>query len=190
MICFTITENKRPGLSTTIKDGFPVVQIGETGEVHLVPLSDHFQDLVKSMPEGAVDLMLRNPLVWLNWNPEREELELDKEQEKGKDCRAIIHVATDTQGELNYTAAGFEEKDIDGRIQHFHFQFPSPGVELLAIGGEENHMLIRMAPGASFRMLRPKASGKKWFWARVIWNGDELLFHPHFRRAAGAENAA
>lgn len=182
MICFTIGETKRRGLTTTILDGYPAIQVGERGEPVYVPLCESFQKLVRELPQEGVRLMLESPLSWLVWDPKREELELDVQRDR-EDRRAIVHVRPSCLDlDLKYTSSNFEEEVVNGRVLQLHKAFPPKGVEVLVFGGIENHSLLRMLPGASFRLLRPAALSNNWSQARVIWTGRDLLFHPRIRR--------
>lgn len=179
MHCFTLTETKSIGLRVVIEDGFPAVQIGRLGESHFVPLSDHFQNLVRKLPPGGIELIKRSPIEWATWNPSTEELGLDTVQ---KNSQALVHIATPPQGGLHLTSSVYQEKLIDDEVIEDYEKFPPVGVDVLAIGGDENHMLVKMKRRSKFRILRPGAPSNKWHWAKVIWTGRDLLIHPHIRR--------
>ncbi len=188
MRCFTLTENKTIGLHVTIHEGFPVVQIGKTGELHFVPLSDHFQELMKRMPPGAVDLMKRNPLEWASWDEAAEELGLDNKKD---DTQALLHIATEPYGGLHLNSPVFKELiDRTGRDVIDTFEaFPPVGIEVLAIGGEENHMLVKMTRKAKFYIHRPGAPPGTWHSAKVVWQGDTVLVHPRIKMPQKTEAA-
>jgi hypothetical protein len=187
MRCFTLTERKSIGLRIKDHDGYPIVRIGERGDVHYVPLSEHFQELARSLPSGARQLM--NNLAWANWSEETEELCLDAEQSRYSD-EAIVHIATNPEGGISFSSSAFNESLINDEVVEFYDEFPAVGVDILAIGGSENHMLLRMKKRSKFRILRPGAPQDKWFWAKVIWTGRDLLVHPHLRRSRDQEVAA
>ena len=178
MRCFTLTETKNIGLNVIIEDGFPAVRIGRTGEFHFVPLSEHFQELVKRAPAGALKLW-NMPIEWLSWKPESEELGLDQDR---SDSSALVHIATPVAGGLHFQSCVFSEKIIDDEVIDNFESFPPAGVEILALGGDENHMLLRMRKKSKFRILRPGVIGNRWHWAKVIWTGRDLLVHPHVRK--------
>ena len=177
MRCYTITESKRIGLRVIVDEDVVGIQVGTKGERHYVPLSQHFQDIKNQMPPGGIDLMLRNPIEWATWN-DNDEIGLDKER---KGTEALVHLATEPLGGFQLTSSAHKEiLDSDGPTSIYD-QFPSVGIEVLAIGGDENHMLLKMMKRASFRILRPGAPDGRWHWAKVKWTGYDLLVHPNFR---------
>lgn len=180
MRCFTITETKNVGLRVTVFEDVVGIQVGKSGEVHYVPLSEDWQDMYKKLArDGADDLMRRNPIEWAVWDSEVEDLGPDTEH---GGTEALVHVATAPGEGLSFTSPAFTQRVINKEVISTFEQFPSAGVEVLAIGGDENHMLLKMNKKAGFRLLRPEATGRRWFWSSVTWTGRDLLHHPHFRK--------
>lgn len=193
MRCFTVTEHKSIGLHLIVDEGVVGIQIGQKGEVHKIPLSSHFQDLMESLPPGGEELMKRFSIEWAKWDeggdPRAPSDELDKDDERIS-TQVLVHIATPPEDGLHFTSSAFSERLVDGEVIQIHEQFPPIGVEVLAIGGEENHMLLRMKKRSSFRLLRPGAPAEKWNWSKIIWTGRDLLIHPHFRRGRRQPRAA
>lgn len=99
---------------------------------------------------------------------------------------ALVHVAVGSKGQLSYLANSFDEVEDNGRVIKVNRPFESArGVTVVGTGvgfHEEPHTLLRLDPGASFRLHRsPPYEEGAWEDLVIKWTGRRLNvteFHP------------
>lgn len=200
MKCFSVCEIAELGLIAINQplDGEiadPAILIGHGNSCTRVGVSRDQRDFYTKMLLAQIPLTRLLHAEIAHQPPFR--LVKGRPNQCGDQC--IVHIATaaGVGGHLWYEANTFEEieEEVRGRprvVRAYNFFSPSPGIEVLAIGHGENgepHALLRMVPGASFRICRNGELPGLSPVLIVAWTGSVLRVFPPKRYASLQETS-
>ncbi len=159
MKCFTVSEGATKGI--VIQDE-PFLRVGAEGFCSRVPLCRSLADMLEELKLVGVDKLDLEHADFSNSLPLR--IVPARRGRNGKlipEDTALVHVTTKSPGQLWFTSNCYDEVIVptkySSRVRRDYRVFPGAGVAIVAIGtganGEPN-ALLRMWPGASFRICR------------------------------------
>lgn len=182
MKCFTVSDKVTKGI---IVKGEPLLRIGAKGFCSEIPLC---KSLAKSFEALAAigedelamtkaDISTNKPLRLLP-----EKAIITRWNRRIESDTALVHVTTKSSGQLWFEANCYDQEVVptkySKRVRRAYHPFQGgDGVDVLAIGtganGEPN-ALLRMIPGASFRICRDTLDLPPEL--LVVWTGIKLRF--------------
>lgn len=169
MRCYTVHDQASQGLYIKpTPNGEVVVHVGDTQ----VKVKDH--DIEREFASSGRNLLLLDHARFTKSG--------FLVHDRSRSNTVLVHVDTmaGEGGRLWYEANSWSEVRTSRVIRQYH-EFPSAGVDVLAIGygpGGEPHALVKMIPGASFRICRDGDLDGASPVIVVVWSGSVLSAFP------------